>query len=266
MWNATGPDSNGGAPIGIAVDYASPEDVYWSLNIAITIIFDIFITAFFLIRMYVKLCIQRKILVEDLARYGAGYHAWEIPKNKYYNWLKWFYVSTVIYCPAAFFTKTTILLVIARVFAVERRVSIGIRFFVWASLVAYTPMEFVRIFVCSPIRTLWDPLVKHGRCLNQRKVFFASLALAILTDTIILLIPIPLVYKMNAPARTKVKIALLLGVGGLATSFTIFRTYKVAKFLNSDDNTVDYTPIEMLISLEITIGFVCSCFPSLNLL
>ncbi|KAL9564104.1 hypothetical protein ACKAV7_011754 [Fusarium commune] len=127
--------------------------------------------------MYVKLCIQRKILVEDsyvlnlmytatvfmMARYGAGYHAWEIPKNKYYNWLKWFYVSTVIYCPAAFFTKTTILLVIARVFAVERRVSIGIRFFVWASLVAYTPMEFVRIFVCSPIRTLWDPLVKHGQ-------------------------------------------------------------------------------------------------------
>ena len=48
------------------------------------------------------------------------------------------------------------------------------------------------------------------------------------------------------PIRKKVKIVLLLGAGGIATALTIFRTYKVALFLDSDDITVDYTPIGIL--------------------
>lgn len=28
------------------------------------------------------------MLIQPVARYGAGYHAWEIRKPEYYNWLK----------------------------------------------------------------------------------------------------------------------------------------------------------------------------------
>jgi len=59
---------------------------------------------------------------------------------------------------------------------------------------------------------------------------------------------------------------LLLGAGGIATALTLFRIVKAVDFLNSDDITVDYTPIAILTNLEITIGFVCACLPSLNLL
>lgn len=202
-----------------------------------------------------------------MSSYGAGYHAWEISKEKYYRWLKvfaalrrigniaerfiqWFYISTVIYCPAAFFTKTTILLLIARIFTAQRRYSRAIYAFIWASLAAYIPMEIVRISVCQPIRTFWDPLVQNGRCLNQRKVFFSSLALAIVTDVIILLVPVPLVYKLNQPVKEKLKILLLLAIGGLATGATCFRVRKVVDFLNSDDITIDYTPIGILMYVK----------------
>lgn len=160
--------------------------------------------------------------------------------------MKWFYASTIVYCPAAFFTKTTILLLMARVFAVEVRVSKGIRIFVWVLLVAYIPIELLRIFTCYPIQTYWDPSVKNAHCLNQRKVFFCSLSLSILTDLIILLVPIPLTWRLQMPIRKKVKIVLLLGAGGIATGLTMFRVYKVALFLDSDDITVDYTPIAIL--------------------
>lgn len=201
-----------------------------------------------------------------MARYGAGYHAWEIRKPEYYNWLKWFYASTVVYCPAAFFTKATILLLMARVFAIERRVSKGIKIFIWCLLLGYIPIEFLRIFTCFPIRTYWDPSVRNAHCLNQRKIFFSSLSLSIVTDLIILIVPIPLTWKLRMPLRKKIKIVLLLGAGGVATALTMFRTYKAVRFLDSDDITVDYTPIDILTALEITIGFVCACLPSLNLL
>ncbi|GKU04339.1 unnamed protein product [Fusarium langsethiae] len=201
-----------------------------------------------------------------VARYGAGYHAWEIRKPEYYNWLKWFYASTVVYIPASFFTKATILLLMARVFAVEPRVSKGIRIFTWALLVAYVPIQILRIVNCYPIRTYWDPKVRNAHCLNQRKIFFSDLSLSIVTDLLILLVPIPLTWRLNLSVGKRIKIVLLLGAGGIATALTLFRVAKAVDFLNSDDITVDYTPIAILTNLEITIGFVCACLPSLNLL
>ncbi|KAL6922815.1 hypothetical protein FSST1_000089 [Fusarium sambucinum] len=285
MWNATGPDSNRNAPPGVVPDYNHPEDVYWTLNIVLTVICVFFVTVFFLVRVYVKRTINRNIGVEDwtcivaffcvimycttvlmMARYGAGYHAWEIRKPEYYNWLKWFYASTVVYIPASFFTKATILLLMARVFAVEPRVSKGIRIFIWALLVAYIPIQILRIVNCYPIRTYWDPKVKNAHCLNQRKIFFSDLSLSIVTDLLILLVPIPLTCQLNLSVGKRIKIVLLLGAGGIATALTVFRVAKAVDFLNSDDITVDYTPIAILTNLEITIGFVCACLPSLNLL
>jgi hypothetical protein len=65
MWNATGPDSNRNAPPGVVPDYSNPEDVYWTLNIALTVICVSFVTVFFLVRVYVKRTINRNIAVED---------------------------------------------------------------------------------------------------------------------------------------------------------------------------------------------------------
>ncbi|KAF5668086.1 integral membrane protein [Fusarium heterosporum] len=201
-----------------------------------------------------------------VARYGAGYHAWEIEKPEYYNWLKWFYASTVVYIPASFFTKATILLLMARVFAVEPRVAKGIRIFIWALLVAYLPIQILRIVNCYPIRTYWDPTVRNAHCLNQRKIFFSDLSLSIVTDLVILVAPIPLTWRLSLSIGKRIKIVLLLGAGGIATALTLYRVAKAVTFLNSNDITVDYTPIAILTEIEITIGFVCACLPSLNLL
>ncbi|KAF5026441.1 hypothetical protein F66182_1474 [Fusarium sp. NRRL 66182] len=266
MWNATGPDTNRNAPPGVVPDYDNPRDVCWTVNVAMMTICVVFVAVFFFIRVFVKLTINRKMLLEDLARYGAGHHAWEIPRLEYYSWLKWFYGSTVVYNPAAFFTKATILLLMARVFAVEPRVAKGIRIFIGALLVAYIPIQVLRIYNCDPIRTWWDPTVREARCLNQRKIFFSSLSLSIITDLLTVIIPIPLTWHLKMPLRKKIKIVLLLGAGGVATGLTVYRMVLTVDFLDSDDITVDFTPIDILTALELTIGFVCACLPSLNLL
>lgn len=159
MWNATGPDSNRNVPPGVVPDFNHPEDVYWTLNIVITVISVVLTTVFFCIRIYAKRTIHRRFVTEDcehsnhydmygrkltwslagtcivayvsnstkrdrysllrlvmqvlitlycftilmsrfflrpivhllmdiVARYGGGCHAWEIRKPKYYSWLK----------------------------------------------------------------------------------------------------------------------------------------------------------------------------------
>lgn len=197
-----------------------------------------------------------------MAHYGEGYHAWDVPLPEYYhvlkvsiysdfsraktNIVKWLYASTVVYYPAAFFIQASVLLLMARVFAVASKTLKGIGLFIWALTFAYIPIQVVQSAVCIPIQALWDPTVSDYYCLNQRMVTFCSLALSILTNLIILILPIPLIWTLCMPLSKKVKIVMLLSAGSAATALTIYRTYRTALFLESDDITVDYVVIDIL--------------------
>ncbi|KAM6508443.1 hypothetical protein FALCPG4_018298 [Fusarium falciforme] len=181
-----------------------------------------------------------------MAHYGEGYHAWDVPLPEYYHVLKWLYASTVVYYPAAFFIQASVLLLMARVFAVASKTLKGIGLFIWALIFAYIPIQVVQSAVCIPIQVLWDPTVSDYYCLNQRMVIFCSLALSILTNLIILILPIPLIWTLCMPLSKKVKIVMLLSAGSAATALTIYRTYRTALFLESDDITVDYVVIDIL--------------------
>jgi hypothetical protein len=124
-------------------------------------------------------------------------------------------------------------------------VSRAIYAFIFFLILAYSPIQILKIRVCTPIRRYWDPNVP-GVCLNQEVLFICDISLAILTDLLILLIPIPLVRRMNSTWRKKLKIMLLLGAGGIAVGVVIFRMVKVVRFNNSRDVAVDFVALDLL--------------------
>ncbi|KAF4421917.1 hypothetical protein CFRS1_v012284 [Colletotrichum fructicola] len=65
------------------------------------------------------MCYISTVLV--MAHYGEGYHEWEVTKESYKEVLRWLYIGSILYCPAAYLTKATLLLLEARVFAVYER-------------------------------------------------------------------------------------------------------------------------------------------------
>ncbi|KAK8052854.1 hypothetical protein PG996_012155 [Apiospora saccharicola] len=178
---------------------------------------------------------------------------------------KWLYASSIVWIPAAFFTKASLLLMTARLFSIYRHTARYIRFYVWFLLIAYTPVQFIKIFICWPIARYWDSGIP-GHCLDQPKVFLADTALAVVTDFIILVIPIPLTWKLNMPLRKKMKVAAMLGAGGFAVGIACFREYRIYIFQWSTDVTRDFVVMNLCGTIEITIGMVCVCLPSINLL
>lgn len=122
---------------------------------------------------------------------------------------------------------------------VRRYVTRSIYIFIAALLVAYLPMQISKTFICSPIKAYWDHSV-HGSCLNQRKIFIADTTLGFLTDFIILILPIPLIWSLHAPLQKRIKIAAVLGAGGIATGVTCFRLWAVVRFIHSTDVTSDF--------------------------
>ncbi|CAN8106512.1 unnamed protein product [Discula destructiva] len=186
--------------------------------------------------------------------------------DQYSVLLKWMYIATVHYCPAAFFIKATLLLMTARVFRVYERTARAVRWFTLALLIAYTPIQLVKTFVCVPVESFWDPTVKPTRCLNQAKAFFADLSLAIMTDAIILVVPILPIWRLSISARQKLKIVAMLSAGGVALAVTCYRMFLLSHYLGATDITSGFVYLNVTSSVELTIGFVCACLPACNVL
>ena len=157
---------------------------------------------------------------------------------------QWLYISSLIWIPAAFFAKTTLLLLTARVFAVYERVALGIHICIWVLLVAYTPVQFLKIFICWPISSYWDSSV-HGRCLDQPKIFLTDTALAATTDLIIMMIPIPILWQVRMPLRKKLKILAMLSAGGGAVGVACYREYRIYIFQRTIDVTGDFVVMNL---------------------
>lgn len=138
--------------------------------------------------------------------------------------LKGLYINSCFYSPAAFCTKVTLLLLIARVFSVQPIICQGIRIFIVTLLLAYIPIIFLKIFTCNPVSAYWEMAQTAGvtgnnpHCLDQTKFFMGDIIIAVVTDFLILILPIPLAWRMEAPRLQKIKIVLLLGAGGAATA------------------------------------------------
>jgi hypothetical protein len=84
----------------------------------------------------------------------------------------------------------------------------------------YVVILFVRIFICTPISAFWNG---NGRCLYLDAVFITDSFVSLITDGAILILPIILAYPLHLPLQKKIKVAAILGAGGLATISNIYR-------------------------------------------
>ncbi|KAH7400408.1 hypothetical protein BKA64DRAFT_481412 [Cadophora sp. MPI-SDFR-AT-0126] len=271
-------------PPGVIPDLKHPHASRQQLAVGIAITCIGLATPFFFTRVYVRLRIARAILPEDVSsalawvfltaicicmiimvHYGMGLHAWDVSAESLSHHLQWLYIASTIYCPAAFFTKVSLLLLIARVFTVRRGVSTAIYIFIGTLFVAYTAIEVLKIIICIPIQAFWEPSV-HGKCSNQPTLFVADTSIAILTDIVILLSPIPLAWSMRLPLKKKTKIVSIMGIGGVAVGITIWRVVLVVAYLHAKDTTWWIALLVSTAVIELTIGLICSCIPTVNIL
>lgn len=159
---------------------------------------------------------------------------------------QWLYASSIVYCPVAYFTKVVLLLMIARVFAVMEKVSRAIHIFVLFLLICYIPVQVVKTAICVPIAAIWDPRIVGENCVDQRKVFIYDTLLAIVSDFVILFVPLLLTLRLRLGFWKKFKIVFLLGIGGCAVAVTTFKMYLVILFLDSTDVTSDFVTLDLI--------------------
>ena len=89
---------------------------------------------------------------------------------------------------------------------------------VWAVgvfIVCYcTTQIFAAIFQCVPIQSNWNPHVSHY-CVNIGVGSTIISALNVLTDFIILVMPMPMLYNLHRPQGEKLSLMGIFLLGGL---------------------------------------------------
>lgn len=163
------------------------------------------------------------------------------------------YADTLVYGLNAYFTKVALLLVIARVFNSFRKTRIITFLLVGAMAFYYAPMLFLKMNVCRPISGFWTPLasMEPGApapvCLNQRAMFVADTIISAITDTAVLIVPIPATVSLRMPWQRRLKVWSMLGLGGVATAASIVRLVIVfTSIQESEDQTVDFVRFNLL--------------------
>jgi hypothetical protein len=144
---------------------------------------------------------------------GMGLHADTIPMENVVMIAKYLVVAEVLYVFNLVWTKLSILLMYYRIFRFPY-------FKTWAYIIGtfvilwVICITFLFIFICVPVQKLWYPQIP-GHCINQVGTWIANAISTIATDLVILLLPIPQVWKLQLRISEKIAVLIAFSLGFL---------------------------------------------------
>jgi hypothetical protein len=125
---------------------------------------------------------------------------------------------------------------------------------------------FALIFQCSPINYAWLRWdgEHEGTCINVYVGIYAHAAINMILDLIILLMPMPILLKLqtNYSWRQKSHVVVMFSFGVIVTAVCILRLNTLIVFGKTQNPTWDYLPASLWSIVEMQVGVICACLPA----
>lgn len=122
-------------------------------------------------------------------------------------------INENLYCVCMAFLKFSILSMYGSIFPQRK-----FHYCLWAVAAFMTcwaiSCAFVAIFQCTPIAFGWDPSIVGGTCVNYGALVLVAGICNIITDFVVLAMPIPLVLKLNLSTQRKRMVIFTFAMGG----------------------------------------------------
>ncbi|KAJ5967749.1 hypothetical protein N7501_003997 [Penicillium viridicatum] len=128
-------------------------------------------------------------------------------------------------------------------------------------------------FFCTPVHAFWSTSaeVRKTKCLPTTPVWFTNAALQTVTDLVILILPMPLLWKLQLPKRQKCGIIVVFGLGIMQVELTRFiiatscaRMYPLSIMVAGGDYTEANAQAALWSFLEANVSIICICLPPLH--
>lgn len=119
---------------------------------------------------------------------------------------------------------------------------------------------------CLPISDFWnlDLAVRKESCLPQGPVWYSNAGIQILTDVVILILPMPLLSSLHLPRQQKAGIMIVFGLGIFVIATSSARLYELSTMIGRRDFTKTNAEAAVWSSLEANVSIICACLPPIH--
>ncbi|GFZ48389.1 hypothetical protein JCM24511_06137 [Saitozyma sp. JCM 24511] len=258
----------------------------------VTLAITIVATVFVVLRLISKWGVTRKANADDYViivgwvfavglsvsimigtRVGLGAPDSEIKPEWFTPLKQCTYAFTVLYNPAIVATKTAILILYYRIAAAHQFLRCASLFTMTVINIAGIVLTFIYIFQCRPVDAAFSMV--DGTCIDIVAVYLSSMPINVLTDIVILLLPLPILTSLRMEFREKVILVATFIVGGFVTIVDIVRIVYLQEALKKElfvnpwasitatsrlPNFTYYVSFSLMWSVvEVSVGLMCCC-------
>ncbi|KAF3935573.1 hypothetical protein ABW19_dt0203386 [Dactylella cylindrospora] len=194
--------------------------------------------------------------------HGTGKHIETITFDALIPTLKHWYVYQLIY-PIVLCTIKLSILAFYKGISPQK----GYQIAIWATVAlvgAYTiAIVFVYMFECPKPSMSWSVTFPTG-CMNLSVLYYTSASINILTDILILVLPIPVLMTLQIQKRKKIALVGIFFVGFIAVLASISRIWALWLYQNTKDVSYDAIFILLFSNIEINLGIITASTPALR--
>ena len=131
-------------------------------------------------------------------RYGLGDHQITLVINDAINSAKCWWAVEIMFIIAMTLIKLSMLFLYSRIFPGDtfKKILYLTGAFIIAACVG---SEGAILFQCHPVSYFWDKNLPGGHCVSQHEVTYTPAAFNIATDIAVLILPLPILWKLQMP-------------------------------------------------------------------
>ncbi|KAE8151512.1 hypothetical protein BDV25DRAFT_128685 [Aspergillus avenaceus] len=196
--------------------------------------------------------------------YGIGKHIWVVNEEDVLMSMKLIFAYVVLYATTVPMVKLSVLFLYHRIF----RLTWSLYICAFLSIGYAISVSTTISVACAPTSFFWTQWVyplSGGHCRIDLYQFYLWNGVAnLLTDVIILCLPMPIVWRLQMPRGDKWAISGIFLLGGFVCVATIVRIYTITQMKNSVDITWVIGDAMIWSNVEPCIGIVSACLPTLR--
>lgn len=145
-----------------------------------------------------------------------GVHVWQLPAHSYDPTVGNFinYIVVILYNPELALVKSSALFFLLRLGGHQTYLRRFIQILNWSNIALLVAVLFASIFTCIPIPKYWNRSIE-GNCNNEALQYIVTSSITVLTDVLVLIIPIKIVIGLQMTKKIKMILICLLCAGAM---------------------------------------------------
>lgn len=134
--------------------------------------------------------------------------------HKLVLWAKYLVATPILYLAAVLFPKLAILAIYLRIFTEKpyRVACYIVAGIITANWIGTTVAGFL---LCIPLDYTWDRTIPGGHCFDINSDFRLGSLANIVTDVVMLVLPLPVIWKIRTTSHIKIGLTITFATGSL---------------------------------------------------